>query len=127
MISLPLDIPNVDVRSVEMNKRGDYIITVESTRVGTICQHCGRKITKSNGYGRWIELRHSSILGHRVYIRLRPRRYECPHCAGKTTTQTLDWYETKSPHTKAYDHHLMVQLIGGTVEDVSRKEDLGRV
>jgi len=39
MISLPLDIPNVDVRSVEMNKRGDYIITVESTRVGTICQH----------------------------------------------------------------------------------------
>ncbi len=125
MISLPLDIPNVDVRSVEMNKRGDYIITVESTRVGTICQHCGRKITKSNGYGRWIELRHSSILGHRVYIRLRPRRYECPHCAGKTTTQTLDWYETKSPHTKAYDHHLMVQLIGGTVEDVSRKEDVG--
>ena len=124
MISLPLDIPNVDVRSVEMNKRGDYIITVESTRVGTICQHCGRKITKSNGYGRWIELRHSSILGHRVYIRLRPRRYECPHCAGKTTTQTLDWYETKSPHTKAYDHHLMVQLIGGTVEDVSRKEDI---
>jgi len=44
LISLPLDIPNVDVRSVEMNKRGDYIITVESNRVGTICQHCGRKI-----------------------------------------------------------------------------------
>lgn len=34
MISLPLDIPNVDVRSVEMNKRGDYIITVKSTRWG---------------------------------------------------------------------------------------------
>jgi len=125
LISLPLDIPNVDVRSVEMNKRGDYIITVESNRVGTICQHCGRKITKSNGHGRWIELRHLSILGHRVYIRLRPRRYECPHCDGKTTTQTLDWYETKSPHTKAYDHHLMVQLIGSTVEDVSCKEDVG--
>jgi transposase len=41
------------------------------------------------------------------------------------TTQTLDWYETKSPHTKAYDRHLMLQLIGSTVEDVSRKEEIG--
>jgi transposase len=41
------------------------------------------------------------------------------------TTQTLDWYETKSPHTKAYDCHLMVQLIASTVEDVSRKENVG--
>jgi transposase len=37
----------------------------------------------------------------------------------------LDWYEPKSPHTKAYDQHLMVQLISSTVEDVSRKEDVG--
>ncbi len=33
--------------------------------------------------------------------------------------------KTKSPQTKAYDHHLMLQLIGSTVEDVSRKEDVG--
>ncbi|MEA3344713.1 MAG: hypothetical protein U9Q78_00455 [Chloroflexota bacterium] len=42
VISLPLDIPNVDVSSMCLNERGDYIITIESTRVGTICQHCGR-------------------------------------------------------------------------------------
>ena len=125
MISIPLGIPDVDVLRVEQNKRGDYIVTVESTHIGTICQHCGRKITKSNGHGRWIKLRHLPILGHRVYIRLRPKQYKCPHCDDKITTQTLDWYETKSPHTKAYDHHLMLQLIGSTVEDVSRKEDVG--
>jgi len=124
MISLPLDIPDVDVLSVELKERDDYIITVESRLVGTTCQHCGRRITKSNGRGRWIELRHLPILGHRVYIRLRPKRYECPYCDGKTTTQTLDWYETKSPHTIAYDHHLMLQLINSTVEDVSHKEDV---
>lgn len=124
-ISLPLDIPHVDVLSVEMNEQGDYIITVESTQMGTICQHCGRQITQSNGHGRWIEVRHLPILGHRVYIRLRPKRYECPHCDGKTTTQSLDWYETKSPHTKAYDQHLMLQLVNSTIEDVSRKEDVG--
>ena len=59
-----------------------------------------------------------------MYI-LRPKQYKCTHCDDKITTQTLDWYETKSPHTKAYDHHLMLQLIGSTVEDVSRKEDIG--
>jgi transposase len=108
-----------------MNESGDYIITVESQRSSAICQHCGRQIAKFNGHGREIELRHLPILGHRVYIRLRPKRYECPHCKGKTSTQKLDWYETKSPHTKAYDQHLMLQLVNSTVEDVSRKEEVG--
>lgn len=125
MVSFPLDIPDVEVTGVQMNERGDYIITVESTRDNAICQHCGRQITKFNGHGREIELRHLPILGRRVYIRLRPKRYECPDCNGKTSTQKLDWYETKSPHTKAYDQHLMLQLINSTVEDVSRKEDVG--
>ncbi len=125
MISLPLDIPNVDVSCVNLNEHGDYIITVESMQVGTICQHCGRKIMEFHGHGRWIELRHLAILGRRVYIRLQPKQYECSHCGGRITTQTLDWYEAKRPHTKAYDHHLMLQLINSTVEDVSRKEDVG--
>jgi transposase len=125
MISLPLDIPDVDVSSVHLNERDDYIITVESMQGGTICQHCGRKITKFHGHGRWIELRHLPILGRRVYIRLRSKQYECPHCDDRITTQPLDWYETKSPRTKAYDHHLMLQLINSTVEDVSRKEAVG--
>jgi transposase len=64
-------------------------------------------------------------LGQRLYIRLRPKRYECPNCNGKTTTQKLDWYEEKSPHTKAYDRYLMLQLVNSTVEDVSRKEEVG--
>ena len=45
MISLPLDIPNVEVVRVQQNHQGDYIITVESTLTGTRCQHCGRRLT----------------------------------------------------------------------------------
>lgn len=120
-----MDIPEVEVIDVQINKHGDYIITVKSTQTGTLCQHCRRRITKSNGYGREIELRHLPILGRRVYIRLRPKRYECPHCGGKTTTQQLDWYEVNSPHTKAYDRYLMLQLVNSTVEDVSRKDKVG--
>jgi transposase len=125
LITLPLDIPDVDVIGVDVNERGDYIVTVESTQNSAICQSCGVRITKPNGCGREIELRHLPILGHRLYIRLRPKRYECPNCNGKTTTQKLDWYEEKSPHTKAYDRYLMLQLVNSTVEDVSRKEDVG--
>ena len=124
-ILLPLDIPEIEVIGMDINEKGDYIITVGSTRNWAVCQHCGSRITKFNGHNREIELRHLPILGRRVYIRLRPKRYECPNCGGKTTTQKLEWYEPKSPHTKAYDHHLMLSLINSTVEDVSRKEDVG--
>ncbi len=124
-ISIPLDIPDVNELKTITNKNGDYIITVESTEVSTTCRLCGRKITKFHSYGRWIELRHLPILGHRVYLRLRPNRFECPHCSKKTTTQQLEWYEPKSPHTKAYDRHLMLQLVNSTVQDVSHKEEVG--
>jgi len=104
---------------------GDYIVTVKSTEVGTTCQHCHEKTTKFHSHGHEIELRHLSILGHRVYLRLQPGRYECPVCHGRTTTQELDWYAPKSPHTKAYDTHLMVQLVNSTVADVGAKERVG--
>jgi len=58
-----LDIPEVEVISVEINERGDYIVTVESTRNNAVCQSCGGRITKPNGYGREIELRHLPFLG----------------------------------------------------------------
>ena len=61
-----------------------------------------------------------------TYIIIRPRRAQCPTCSHKpTTTQTLKWYDQRCPHTKAYDQHLLKQLIGSTVADVSLKENLG--
>jgi len=125
LITVPLDIPDVAVLSVNQNERRDVVITVASTLVGTPCQHCGQPLTKLHGRDRWLELRHLPLLGQRTYIRLQPQRYKCASCAGKSTTQTLAWYEPKSPHTKAYDEHLLLQLINSTVEDVSRKEAVG--
>jgi len=120
-----LDIPNVKVTQVQQNEWGDYIITVESTLKSTKCQYCERKLTKLHACGREIELRHLPILGRRVYIRLRPQQFKCPDCGNKMTTQTLDWYESNSPHTQAYDEYLMLSLVNSTVEDVSQKERVG--
>ncbi len=125
LITVPLDLPDVTMLSVSCNERRDVVITVASTQVGTPCQHGDQPLTKLHGRDRWLELRHLPILGQRTYIRLQPQRYECARCAGQTTTQTLAWYEPKSPHTQAYDDHLLLQLINSTVEDVSRKLDHG--
>jgi transposase len=126
LITLPLDIPNVKVLKTETNTTGDYVITVESTLNSTRCQHCGREIAKFHGYDKEIRLRHLSILGRRVYLCLRPKRYQCPYCSHHpTTTQPLDWYDPKSPHTKAYEEHVLLQLVNSTLQDVSRKEGVG--
>jgi len=125
-IEIPLDILDVEIESIEINSEGDIVITVKSTVEGTRCHKCGRKITKLHCHDREITLRHLSILGRKVYIRIRPARYQCTHCSGNpTTTQKLQWYEPRSPHTIAYEEHVLRGLVKSTVSDVCIKEDLG--
>lgn len=128
-IALPLDIPDVEVLRTETSKDNDYIVTVKSTRKGTNCKDCGKAIDKYHGCDKEIEVRHLSILGRRVYIRMRPLRYECPYCSDengkRTTTQRLDWYNPKNSLTRAYEDHLLLSLVNSTIQDVSKKERIG--
>jgi transposase len=125
-ITIALDIPEVRVLEIEQNNRGECTITVESTIEGTRCRQCGREITDVHGVDEAITLRHLPILGRPVYLRLRPKRYRCPWCdGGPPTTQQLAWYSPKSPHTKAYERYILLQLVHATIEDISMKEDLG--
>jgi transposase len=125
-ISLPLDIPEVDVLATQQTGDGKFIITVESRRETTKCGVCQTETTCNYGHGQKVRLRHLPILGQATIIVIRPRRAQCPTCMhNPTTTQELAWYEQRSPHTKAYDRYLMKLLIGSTVADVSLKESLG--
>lgn len=125
-ISLPLDLPHVKVLKTEVNEEGDFIITVESTLEKGVCRKCGQSTKTFYGYDKTIRLRHLPILGRRVYICLRPKRYQCNRCDGHpTTTQQCQWYDARSPHTHAYEKHLLRMLINSTIEDVSRKEQVG--
>ena len=122
-VTVPLDIPDVRVLGTEINKVGELIITIESTKEGTICRQCGQEIRKPHGYDEWTTIRHLPVFGRPSYLRYRPRRYQCLECEGHpTTTQRLDWRESNSPHSMAYDNHLLLQLVNATVEDVSIKE-----
>ena len=111
MIEFPLDLPEVRVLKTELKKR-EIVITVESTRPYAICSQCGQKTFEFHSYDDPIRLRRLPILEQRVFIELRPKRFRCPTCDDHpTTTQQCDWYEPRSPHTKAFDLPLLRQLI----------------
>jgi transposase len=125
LISIPLDIPDVRVLQTELTKDGELILTVESTLSSTTCRRCGRTITERHGVDEPRLLRHLPILGRVVYLRIRPKRFRCPFCDDHpTTTHQLDWYDPNALHTKAYERHLILQLVNSTVADVQAKEDV---
>jgi transposase len=124
-VTIPLGIPDVRVLKSEAGERGEIIITIESTKVGTSCRQCGKWITKLHGQDDWVTIRHLPVFGRSSYLRYRPRRYQCQECEGHpTTTQRLEWHDSNSPHSFAYDKHVLLQLVNSTVEDVSVKEGL---
>jgi transposase len=125
LISIPLDIPDVRVLQTELTKASELILTVESLLSSTTCRRCGRTLTEQHGVDEPRLLRHLPILGQVVYLRIRPKRFRCPWCDGHpTTTQQLDWYDPNALHTKAYERHLILQLVNSTLSDVGAKEDV---
>lgn len=125
-ISIPLNIPNVDVVNQEITSNGDIIITVVSKDNGTNCKDCGRRCTKRHGKDEPILLRHLPSLGHKVYIRIYPIRYTCDYCDNHpTTTERLSWYNIRSKFTHDYEDCLLIQMINSTIMDVHLKEDVG--
>jgi transposase len=121
-----LDLPNVEVDQVEIDREGNYRVTIHSTEHGTHCHQCGHFIDHFYGYGEYITFRHLSMMGRQVELRLRPPRYQCKHCERQpTTTQRATWYEHRSGQTKAFEKHILLAGVNSTVWDVSIKERIG--
>ena len=126
-ISIPLDIAGIRVLKTQIRPDNTIIIDVESEENGTHCRRCGKFIQKFHGLDRPILLRHLPILDRPVYLRLRPKRFLCQECDPHvTTTQTCDWYEPNSPHTKLFEQFILRELVNSTVADVSIKQNLGQ-
>lgn len=125
LLQIPLDIPDVRIEKVDTTPKGEFVITVSSTLTRATCHQCGQTIDKFYGYGREITLRHLSIFDRPVWIKLTPKRYQCPDCPkGPTTTQQCVWYDWKSPQTKAYEQWILRELINSTVTDMHVKHGI---
>ena len=121
-IQVPLNLPDVRVLSTQRNAQGHWLIRVESTLEGTRCRRCGREIRELHGLDAVVRLRHLPLFDVPVFVEIRPKRYRCPYCAGNpTTTQRCEWYEPRSPNTKAYEQWALRMLSNSTVTDAARK------
>jgi transposase len=127
LISLPLlGVSEVEIIAAEVKEPGELIIHLESTVESVACHKCQRVVNQGHGSDEPITVRHLSVFGLKTYLKLRPKRFACPYCAGQvTTTQQVSWRYAYSPQSKAYEAHILMQLVNSTVQDVSRKEDLG--
>lgn len=128
LISVPLiGLSDIVVKGAELNEQGEFIIRVESEVEGTVCHKCKKEASQGHGYAdESIVVRHLSVFGRPTYIHLRPKRFRCLQCGGAaTTTQQVAWRLPRSPHTIAFEEHILLELVNSTVEDVSHKEGLG--
>jgi transposase len=125
-LKIPFDIADVTIINSQVTSDNKLFIRVESEQATTRCGCCGQEIRCSEGHGQELKLRHLAVLGMETYLLIRPKVAKCKHCwTEPKTTQVLDWYEQRSPHTKAYDEYLLKQLVNSTIEDVSLKENIG--
>ena len=123
--TLPLGIDSLKIIAQTVDRQGNIIFDVESTKTETACHKCGQSTNKHNGFGETITVRHLPILDRPVYLRIRVARYQCQRCdKHPTTSEQYDWCERKSKTTKGLDKYINRQLIHSTVEDVGKKEGL---
>ncbi|MBV7332506.1 hypothetical protein KFU94_30620 [Chloroflexi bacterium TSY] len=126
-ITVPLDIPEVEVLSSEITSENHLLIRVESTQKKQ--QHvvyAELRLRVHLAMVKKLACAISQFFGLETYILIRPKRGQCLSChCDPTTTQIVSWYEQRSPHTQAYDEYLVMQLINSTIEDVSLKEEVG--
>ena len=126
LIGMPLiGVSDVQVLGAEINEQGELIIEVESRLKGTPCRKCGQEAKKGHGHDKPRLVRHLPVFGLKSYVRFRPKRCRCEPCCEKTTTtQQVEWCLPRSPHTKAFEEYILLQLVNSTVEDVSHKEEV---
>ncbi len=123
---LDLELPDVELLDVSRNGKGDYVIELHSTKKVVKCRKCGRELVSFKGYDDWIEIRHLPVLGRKVYLRIRPRRYQCFDCDNEpTTTEEFSWRVPGKSYSRGYQEHVLRSLINSTVEDICMKEGLG--
>ena len=119
-----LGLSDIEIMSIDFRADGKIMIDVKSTKVETKCHKCNGP-TEPHGHSRCLTMRHLSLLGREVYIRLTPPRGICKRCdKNPTTTQNLDWFERNAHHTNPYNDYLMLEIIGSTLADVAKKQRL---
>ena len=116
-----LNLPGIRVLQVNYDEKR-LECEIESTQDYALCHRCGQRATAFHGHDQVVRLRHLPVCGRSVVLWLRPKRYRCLHCEGRsTTTEQPTWYDGKSGVTTAFAEFLLLALVNSTVQDVACK------
>jgi transposase len=121
-ITISLGLPGYRVTQQRL-EAACYNIWVEPTATGAACPRCGQPSTAyHDGYERTV--RDLPILGRAVYLHMFQRRFKCASC-GKPfnePSKVVDWQQRQ---TRRYQHALLCQCRGSSLQDVSRTQHIG--
>ncbi len=124
-ISVPFNIPNINITNINILDNNDIIVKVENTIVGTCCKHCGQYLDKAHSLNKTIKLKHLPSFGNTVYIEFQPTRFQCFDCEGcPTTTEKLPWYQSSGHCTQLYAEYIINLLVNSTITDVAKQENI---
>jgi transposase len=118
---IPLNISDIEIVSQRSNNKGEFVLSVKSTKHSTACHKCGKPATIRYGTAPQLTIRHLPVFDTPVYLVITPVRYQCAHC-DSTTTEKYGWRQEGTDITKGLSDYLLRRVINSTVEDASRKE-----
>ncbi len=124
-ISIPLDIADVNVLSVEF-RGGAYHIKLESSLNYAYCRQCGQKITALHEREDWVKVQHLPILDRAVFLHYRPKRYRCPELDRCVEAQ-VDWQRYRDLNVLGIDEIALKKGQRDYVVIVSTRQKDGRL
>ena len=125
-IAITLGLPDIKIIKTIIDKKGNYHITISSTKTTGTCHKCNCEIDRLHSYDREMEIRHLPILGKKCYLHIKLPRYQCDSCPKQPkTTQQVSWRRYNSSNSKDFENYILKSLVNSTVSDVSRKENIG--
>ena len=84
--TLSLDVDSLKIIAQTLDKQGNIIFDVESTKTETTYHNCGQLTNIHHGFVETITVRHLPILDRPVCLPIRVARYECQRCDKRPTT-----------------------------------------
>ena len=126
-LSIPLDLADVTILDAYLDDQGACQITVESTVDQVLCHRC---VAGHHRFARLWRAGHRAPFGrvgtaHLCHAPLPPLCLPPLLLAGAGCDHHPDGglAARGSPHTHAYEDHVLLQLVNSTLEDVGRKGD----
>ncbi|SRR6266542_1937539 len=127
LIERLLNLPGVRVMDADVVGEREVTILIEATGDHAICNDCGQKATEFCGPSPRLRLRHFQVFNRPAYLYLRPKRFRCLHCYGQPETTRLDdWYDLRSGMTRAFAESLLLEILGGALNDLTLKHQVSR-